>query len=42
MKCNVTTLSKIYDDIFLFKYNKNIYNYENFTIDMWKTISIKK
>jgi len=38
----VTILPKIYGDIYLFKYNSNTYNYENFTKDMWSIISIKK
>lgn len=38
----VTTLPKIYGDIYLFKYNRNTYNYGDFTKDMWTIISIKK
>lgn len=38
----VTTLPKIYGDIFLFKYNVITYNYGDFTKDMWDIISIKK
>jgi len=39
---SLTTLPKIYGDVFLFKYNMNRYNYEDFTKDMWQIISIKK